>query len=380
MSYRILGEEQMVREKAKRTTVRVLVVSLLLAFCFSLTIGCEAKERVEITVDFGTEKLIELQKTLESPVWVSTDETIATVDSKGVVKGVSLGSTVITAKVNDKPAATVNVTVKMAEIEMTVDYGTEKAIELKGNGTLAWTSSDEMIASVNNAGVVNGKAPGNAEITANQGDVVVAKVAVTVQIIEPTAIFLSTENVEMKIDELAQLSYVLMPENASDYGITWKSVNPAIAKVDEKGNVTAVTDGTTTIICSTANGQMATCSVTVLPRSAIEQLNENEKKLFDYMVTKWLKSFYNASAVRIRNLYWGGGNSEKILSVIADIQGMNRLGGYTYKYYGIVLYDGGGLALEAPSPDLTKPMSADEMDYTKINAALEEYWNSQGAH
>lgn len=368
------------RKNAKRTIVHALAVSLLLVFCFLLTIGCAAKETVEMTVDFGTEKPIELQKTLESPVWECADETIAVFDSKGVVKGVALGTTVITAKVNDKAAATINVTVKMAEMEMTVDYGTEQAIELKGNGALAWTSSDEVVASVSNAGVVKGMAPGSAEITVKQGGADAAKVAVTVQVIEPTAIFLSTETVEMKIDEVAQLSYVLMPENASDYGIMWKSANPSIAEVDENGNITAVSDGMTTIICSAANGQMATCSVTVMPRSAIEQLNEKEKKLFDYMTTTWLKSFYNAPAVRIRNLYWGGGNSENLLSVIADIQGMNKLGGYLYKYYGIILYSAGGLAIEAPSPDLSEPMSPDDMDYTKINAALEEYWNSQGAH
>ena len=369
----------MMLEKEKRI-VHILAVSLLLAFCFMLTIGCAAVETVEMTVDFGAEKPIELQKALESPVWVSTDEAIATVDSNGVVKGVLPGTTTITAKVKNKPVATVNVTIKMAEIEMTVDYGTEKAIELKVNGTFKWTSSDEAVASVSDTGVVKGMAPGKTEITVNQGDIVVAKATVTVQVIEPTAIFMSMENMEIKIDESVQLSYILMPDSASDYGITWKSANPSIATVDENGNVTAVSDGITTIICGAANGQIASCSVTVLPPSAIEQLNEREKKLFDYMVKTWLSSFYNAPAVRIRNLYWGGGNSESVLSVIADIQGMNRLGGYTYKYYGIILTEKGCLALEAPAPDLSKPMKADEMDYTKINAALEEYWNSQNAH
>lgn len=302
----------MMNEKTKKPLMRSAAIVLTLVFCLALTAGCSAGvENAEITVSLGDEQTIELQKTYASLRWQSADTSIAAVNDNGVVTGMSVGTTVVTAA---------------------------------------------------------------------EGEKIVANVQVTVNVVEPTAIFLSTENVEMKIDELTQLSYILMPENASDYGITWKSVNPSIAEVDEKGNVTAVTDGTTTIICSTANGQMATCSVTVLPRPVIEQLNENEKKLFDYMVTTWLKSFYNASAVRIRNLYWGGGNSEKTLSVIADIQGMNRLGGYTYKYYGILLYDGGGFAIEAPSPDLTKPMSADEMDYTKINAALEEYWNSQGAH
>ena len=172
--------------------------------------------------------------------------------------------------------------------------------------------------------------------------------------IEPTAIFMSMENMEIKIDESVQLSYILMPDNASDYGITWKSANPSIATVDENGNVTAVSDGITTIICSAANGQIASCSVTVLPPSAIEQLNEREKKLFDYMVKTWLSSFYNAPAVRIRNLYWGGGNSESVLSVIADIQGMNRLGGYTYKYYGIILTEKGCLALVQVPPYTTQ--------------------------
>ncbi len=369
-------------KKTKIPLMRSAAIVLTLVFCLALTAGCSAGvENAEITVSFGDEQTIELQKTYASLRWQSADTSIASVNDNGVVTGMSVGTTVVTAAEGEKIVANVQVTVAQSEMEMTVDYAAETKVAISDAvGSLEWKSADETIATVDASGVVKGAGPGSTEISAMKDGNLAAKVIVTVNVVEPTAIFLSTENVEMKIDELAQLSYILMPENASDYGVTWKSVNPSIAEVDEKGNVTAVTDGTTTIICSTANGQMATCSVTVLPRSVIEQLNENEKKLFDYMVTTWLKSFYNASAVRIRNLYWGGGNSEKTLSVIADIQGMNRLGGYTYKYYGIILYNGGGFALEAPSPDLTKPMSADEMDYTKINAALEEYWNSQGAH
>ncbi|MBR0424887.1 MAG: Ig-like domain-containing protein [Clostridia bacterium] len=368
--------------KTKSMLTHVAAIVLVLVFCLALTVGCSAGiEKAEITVSFGDEQAIELQEEYSSLQWQSADTMIATVNDNGVVTGMSVGTTKITATEGEKTVAEMQVTVAQSDMEMTIDYAKETKVAISDAvGSLEWKSADETIATVNAAGVVKGVGPGNTEISAMKDNNLVVKVAVTVKVVEPTAIFLSSENVEMKIDEVAQLSYVLMPENASDYGITWKSANPSIAEVDKNGNITAVSDGTTTIICSAENGQMATCSVIVKPRSAIEQLNEKEKQLFDYMVTTWLTSFYNAPAVRIRNLYWGGGNSEKVLSVIADIQGMNRLGGYVYKYYGIILYDEGGFALEAPSPDLSNPMSPDEMDYTKINAALEEYWNSQGTH
>lgn len=66
-------------------------------------------------------------------------------------------------------------------------------------------------------------------------------------------------------DETAQLSVSIMPENAADKSVIWKSSNNRVASVTEKGLVTAVSSGTATITVTTNDGSnlSAECFVSV---------------------------------------------------------------------------------------------------------------------
>lgn len=364
--------------KQKSIFARTISMVITLVFILTITGGCSERiETLERTISFGSEQAVELQTSHGSLQWQSADAAIATVDEKGVVTGVSVGETEITATEGEKTVAKVQVTIIPSEMEMTVDYTAEAKVSLPNTvGPLDWKSADEAVATVDDSGVVKGVAPGNTEISAMKNGSLAVKVAVTVKIVEPTAIFLSMGAMEIKIDSAASLSYTLMPDNASDYGITWKSTNPAVATVDETGTVQGVTDGTATIICSAPNGQMATCNVMVKPKSAVEQLNEAEKALFDGLIKDILPSFYNASAFRIRKLYYltssGGTNI-----LYADIQGTNKLGGTLYKTACVFKSSTEDKWYYYEMDTITKdyPVPPEEMDYTKINAALEEYWS-----
>ena len=75
----------------------------------------------------------------------------------------------------------------------------------------------------------------------------------------------------------------VMPENATDKGIEWKSDNESVATVSQTGLVTALKDGSATITVITNDGGLkATCDVTVnkkiIPVSEIE-LNKIELTL-----------------------------------------------------------------------------------------------------
>lgn len=78
-------------------------------------------------------------------------------------------------------------------------------------------------------------------------------------------ISLDQSEVTLDVGENASLSVALVPENASDKSVTWRSDNSAIATVDENGYITAVGKGTTRITCTTADGSelKAQCDVTV---------------------------------------------------------------------------------------------------------------------
>lgn len=368
----------MMNEKTKKALMRSAAIVLTLVFCLALTAGCSAGvENAEITVSFGDEQTIELQKTYASLRWQSADTSIAAVNDNGVVTGMSVGTTAVTATEGEKIVANVQVTVAQSEMEMTVDYAAETKVAIPDAvGSLEWKSADETIATVDASGVVKGVGPGSTEISAMKDGNLAAKVIVTVNVVEPTAIFLSMENMEIEIDSLAPLSYMLMPDNASGYGITWKSTNPAVATVDETGMVQGITDGTVTIICSTPNGQLATCNVTVKPKSAIEQLNEAEKALFDGLINDILPSFYNASAFRIRKLYYASSSGSNTFLYV-DIQGTNRLGGTLYQTGTIFKSTTEDTWYYLKMDTITKdyPVPTETMDYTKINAALEEYWS-----
>lgn len=200
---------------------------------------------------------------------------------------------------------------------------------------------------------------------------------------QPTAILFSQKTVELEIDETFQQKYTLIPEDASSTGLTWRSANEGIATVDAEGNIRGIAPGTTTIVCSTKDGVMDTCEVTVKAPSAIEQLNEEETKVFQEYI-KNIQSFYNAPAARIKALISVEKKGDAVGTpytaeqvLITNIQGTNRLGGTLFKYYL------GVAGFEIPNQDFMSKkvdgvnyieIPSEFMDIGKINAAIEEYW------
>ena len=85
--------------------------------------------------------------------------------------------------------------------------------------------------------------------------------------IKPKAsgITLSDSSVEMYKGEVKKLTATVTPDDAYDKTVTWTSSDTSVATVDQEGNVTAASDGTTTITAKTSNGIASSCIITVLP-------------------------------------------------------------------------------------------------------------------
>lgn len=114
--------------------------------------------------------------------WKSSDESIATVDRKGLVTAKKAGKVTISATAN-KITATCEITITAIEVESITLDKTAETILVGENLTLhatvtpanateptvTWTSSDESIAIVDEDGIVTGLAMGKVTITAEAG-------------------------------------------------------------------------------------------------------------------------------------------------------------------------------------------------------------------
>lgn len=85
------------------------------------------------------------------------------------------------------------------------------------------------------------------------------------KVVKVTSIALSETSCEMSVNESKQLSYNIIPANATYSKLTWTSSNSKVATVDENGMVKANEKGTCTITATATDGSgiKATCRVTV---------------------------------------------------------------------------------------------------------------------
>ena len=123
---------------------------------------------------------------------------------------------------------------------------------------MLWESSDSKVAKVDTNGVVTAKAEGEAVIslTTDFGSAQCVVNVVKGQLI------ISAENLDCNVYEAYQLS-VTKPEHKAKAKVTWKSSNSAVASVDSKGNVTAMSAGEAVISASVSGCAKAECSVVV---------------------------------------------------------------------------------------------------------------------
>jgi len=78
-----------------------------------------------------------------------------------------------------------------------------------------------------------------------------------------TGLRLNKEILLLNVGDTGILDATIAPSTLVNKTITWKSENPGVAKVDSKGNVTAINHGETKIIAETVYGKTAKCMVRV---------------------------------------------------------------------------------------------------------------------
>jgi uncharacterized protein YjdB len=216
----------------------------------------------------------------KSVTWKSSNEAICTVSSQGLVTATGIGSTVITATTVDG-GLTANCVVKVIQhvsgislnkSTLTLKVGETDRLQATispdnaDNKKVNWSSSNEQLATVDVEGNIQALKAGEVWITATSDDNSEIKASCKVTIMQPvTEISLSQTNIELtNIGESEQLEATVMPEDASDKSITWKSNNEQVCIVSSTGMVTAIGAGTTVVTATTNDGgKMAFCIVNV---------------------------------------------------------------------------------------------------------------------
>ena len=221
--------------------------------------------------------------------WKTSDATVLKVDEAGKVTALKAGKATIMAtavqgekKVTDSVEIEVEEEVKpeptpeLKSVTVTAEskklkVGEETTVTAKVDPTdakdvtIIWTTSDETVLKVDEAGKVTALKVGKATITATavQGE---KKVTDSVEIEveeevkpEPTpelkSVTVTAESKKLKVGEETTVTAKVDPTDAKDVTIIWTTSDETVLKVDEAGKVTALKVGKATITATAVQGE-----------------------------------------------------------------------------------------------------------------------------
>ena len=214
-------------------------------------------------------------------MWSSSDEMVATVDANGLATGVGAGEAMITATADSvsgsvtltvtepPPPEPVVASVAVSPSEAMIEAGATQqftAMALTSDGMevpdveFTWSSSAEMVATVETDGLATGVGAGEAMITATADGI---SGMATLTVTEPpppepvvASVTVSPASMIITVGGMFQFMAVAMTADGmviDDVDFTWMSDDTEVATVEETGLVTAQSAGTA-MITATGNG------------------------------------------------------------------------------------------------------------------------------
>lgn len=181
--YKTQGRQVIIMRKIKRLGILfcICLVTMLMVPCIatdsSARVTAQAATKVKLNkskvyVIKGEYVQLKMIGTKKKVKWSSSNKNVASVNSKGKVKGVKKGTANIYAKVNDKKYSCKIVveTPKLSKSKVTVNKGKTVTLSMKSTKQkVKWSSSDKKIATVSSKGVVKGVSSGKTTIVAKVG-------------------------------------------------------------------------------------------------------------------------------------------------------------------------------------------------------------------
>lgn len=231
--------------------------------------------------------------------WTSSNPNIATVDSNGLVKAISEGTTQIIATTTDGSnlSAICEISVEKQFIKITqiqISPSSEripigKSVKLNAiitpsdatSPNVLWSSTNTSVATVSQDGYVEAISEGDAIIIASTQDgsnlSATCNISVYNDIILISKIILNPVNIEGDENESAKINAVIIPENATNKQLRWYSSNDDVAVVND-GVVKLVKKGTAIISAVAVDGSnvKSECTVVVSESAGIESIIEDK--------------------------------------------------------------------------------------------------------
>ena len=220
---------------------------------------------------------------LSAPVtWKSDDAQIATVDEKGIVTALSIGSCSVTASIYDNSISSSSLIkvnpiiakdILLDDLSLTLTIGDVYTLNYSiapDNTTsknVTWSSSNESIVQVSSEGDITAVGVGACSITVSvDNSSVSASCDVVVEPIHLNSIELNIPNLEIQVGHSSDLYVIYDPENATDKTVSWVSADASIATVTNEGVIDAIREGTTVVTAISNDGGLeVNCTVSVLP-------------------------------------------------------------------------------------------------------------------
>ena len=245
------------------------------------SVDMDIKEKISECYDgFQLTATITPQNFTEDVWWTSSNEEIATVSNTGYVRIHDTGNVIITITAGKvKSSCRIKVQkminrIQFCKEDVVLNVGDKCQLEVKifpydaSDQRLSYSSSNPEVAEVSQKGVVTAKKKGKTEIKAIATDgsdiETVCYVTVTGEN-KVKSISLNKTSAVLKKGKKLTLKTKILPSDASNKKVNWKSQNKKIATVDSNGNVIAKASGKTQIIVTSAenNNCRAVCTITV---------------------------------------------------------------------------------------------------------------------
>lgn len=234
--------------------------------------------------------------------WRSSNPSVARVDSKGNVTGLSVGTSKITCTASTGQKASCAVAVSAAAVGVKLNTnsvtweegrsGHFKPTLSSSVKRVTYKSSNTRVATVDSNGLLTAVGKGTCTVTCTAADGSGRKDTCKVTVKQPVRKLTISGGSSVNEGSSIELKAVVAPSNATNKNVTWSSSDKTVAKVSSTGKVTALKAGKATIKCTAKDGSRVAASKTV----TVKAVKPTGQKIADY-AAQW---------VGVTPYVWGG--------------------------------------------------------------------------